>query len=99
MVTPLPRTAHEGFSFVFTYPFPIYIKSGELNVKEMIVDGVDVRVYPFFRSAPANFVPSPLIDPKTFPFRSDLKVHVPDDLVLVNPVVIPLLELRDDGKA
>lgn len=59
----------QGRSFTYSFPFWIFVDCSEpLTVKEFQVQSFLVRVYPLFRSGPANFLPMPHINATAIPF-------------------------------
>lgn len=58
-----------GTSYLFTYPFWIFVdKESPPNIREINAEDYLLRLYPPFRSGPANFIPSPDVNLHTIPF-------------------------------
>lgn len=56
-------TDNSSIACLFSFPFPVYVDTeSRILLNEQKIDGETVRIYPFFRSGPANFSSSPPID-------------------------------------
>lgn len=64
-----PSDTASNSACLFTLPFPVYVDTDSaFDIQERRIDRRNFRIYPFFRSGPANFVPAPAIDPAQIPF-------------------------------
>ena len=62
------------YSFIYTFPFWLIVDSRRPPVTSCIErEGRRFRFYPPFRSAPANWLPMPLVDLATLPFLEGQK--------------------------
>lgn len=89
-------------AYLFSFPFPIYINTeARFFPIELKVKTETIRIYPFFRSGPANFGSSPAIDSAQIPLSSDnynpIKPSTPNYLPLLK--VVPLLVGDPAGSA
>lgn len=56
-------------TYLYTFPFPIYVdRENPPKVTVLARGSIKVRIYPPFRSAPANYLPMPPIAPSEIPF-------------------------------
>lgn len=54
---------NSSIACLFSFPFPVYVDTeSKLSLSEQKIEDETVRIYPFFRSGPANFNSSPPID-------------------------------------
>ncbi len=54
---------NSSIACLFSFPFPVYVDTeSRFSLSEQKIDDETVRIYPFFRSGPANFNSSPPID-------------------------------------
>lgn len=66
--TPFPADTAPNNACFFTLPFPVYVDThSAFDIQERRIERRNFRIYPFFRSGPANFVPAPAIDPAKIP--------------------------------
>jgi hypothetical protein len=79
IVSPQPPT--EGRCYLFSFPFWIFVDTAsEPSVEEISRDGLVLRIYPPFRSGPANFTSMPHLDPHQIPFLPGKKPCKPVDI-------------------
>lgn len=88
-------------SYVFTYPFWIVVDTqSPPSTAEINAGGYLVRLYPPFRSGPANFIPMPAVNPNAIPFVPGTKPEISPALTEVSPLAaLPVLGLDDKGRA
>lgn len=54
---------NSSIACLFSFPFPVYVDTeSRFSLSEQKIEDETVRIYPFFRSGPANFNSSPPID-------------------------------------
>ena len=90
-----------GTSFLYTYPFWIFVKSKSLpQAKDIVFKGISVRIYPPFRSGPAKFIPMPYVDMSRIPFLVGTKVHTRKNLVVPYGTFVPQLgrDAKGEGR-
>lgn len=85
-----------GSTFLFTFPFWVYVdRESPPSVAELNWGGAQIRIYPPFRSAAANYMSLPAIDPQHVPYLpSATRVTIPP-VHFAPMAVVPLL--RTDG--
>lgn len=55
-------------AYFFTFPFPIYVDTNsEISIEERRINRCNFRIYPMFRSGPANFIAAPSLNPSEVP--------------------------------
>lgn len=87
-----------GNSYLFSFPFWIIVDSTSiLEILEIEVNNYKVRFYPPFRSAPANYIASPTIDPLKIPFLDGVKVNISPDFKIPTIAAYPSLEWDSTG--
>lgn len=60
---------------LFTFPFVIHVDSrAQFEGREIAFQGGRARIYPLFRSAPANWIPMPKVAIRSVPFPSSFTV-------------------------
>ncbi len=89
-----PQASRISSSFLFSYPFWIYVDtSSPLPIIEIELEGHFLRIYPPFRSAPANFISMPFINLQNVPAVS--KAEIQFDPNIKDLAAIPLLAQAD----
>ena len=91
----------EGMAFVYTFPFWLFIKDSVQDapdVKDIIISGTRIRLYPPFRSGPANFIPMPYVDPSKIPFLPGARPETAKDYKLISLSAIPGLVSKPGDK-
>ena len=69
-----PSDSASSNACFFTLPFPVYVDThSALDIQERRIGRRSFRIYPFFRSGPANFVPAPAINPSQIPLPDGSK--------------------------
>jgi len=64
-------------SYLFTYPFWIVVdRQSPPAIAEVNAGGYLLRLYPPFRSGPANFIPMPAVNPHAIPFIPGTKPEI-----------------------
>lgn len=68
-------------AYLFTLPFPVYVNTDSVfDIQERRINRCSFRVYPFFRSGPANFVPAPAVNPLGIPLPDGRRgINAPQD--------------------
>jgi hypothetical protein len=66
---------------LFTLPFPVYVDTDSVfDIQERRINQCSFRVYPLFRSGPANFVPAPAVNPLGIPLPDGRRgINAPQD--------------------
>lgn len=68
---PFPSDVASSKACFFTLPFPVYVDTySDFDIQERRVSRCNFRVYPFFRSGPADFVPAPAVNPTQIPLSN-----------------------------
>lgn len=81
-----------GMALVATYPFWIFVdRSARLEPHTVEIQGVSVRVYPPFRTSPANHLPLPDVKPKAIPFLDEAASRYSSQVALAPLAVVPNL--------
>ncbi len=89
-----------GTALLYTFPFLIYVDSqSPIKVKEIIIDDTTIRIYPFFRSGKANFIPMPPISVESIPFIEGLNIEPNNNLIIPTLAAIPSLEKDVNGES
>lgn len=84
-----------GTSYLFTYPFWFFVDSTSLlPVIEITIENSLVRFYSPFRSAPANFISMPFINPQSIPLIHKGRLRI--DFKIKDCAAIPLLKKNGD---
>ncbi len=87
-----------GTALLYTFPFLIYVDSRSLiKAKEVVIGDTTIRIYPFFRSGKANFIPMPSINVENIPFIDGLNIKPNKNLSIPTLAAIPSLERDIDG--
>lgn len=64
----MPTSSSIGKAYFFTFPFWIFIdRNNTLTVQEIQLENLPLRIHPPFRSAPANYIPMPRVNPHSIP--------------------------------
>ena len=85
-----PPVIKAGTSYLFTYPFWFFVDTASKpTVVEITIKNTLVRFYPPFRSAPANFISMPFINPHNIPINNKTRLRV--DAKIKDMAAIPLL--------
>ena len=80
-----------GNTYVFSFPYYVLVDTTELlKVKEINFGNTMVRIYPFFRSAKANFIPTPSISPHNIPFLEGAQKNISSNFVIDTMAVLPI---------
>ncbi len=91
-----PQTSKAGLSVLYTYPFWIYVDTSlPLPVMEITLEDRFPRIYPPFRSAPANFISMPFINPQSIPSVSNFELR--GNSRIKDVAAIPQLDRDADG--
>lgn len=94
---PVPPSA--GTSYLFTFPFWIYVDTtSPPDIVEITLDGGLLRFYPPFRSAPANFMPMPRVDPRRIPFAPGTNLNISPDFEMPLAAAVPDLLQNSNEK-
>lgn len=65
---PIPTSPPIGNAYFLTFPFWIFIdRNNTLTVQEIQLENLPLRIHPPFRSAPANYIPMPRVNPHSIP--------------------------------
>lgn len=96
--TPFPADTAPNNACFFTLPFPVYVDThSAFDIQERRIGRRNFRIYPFFRSGPANFVPAPAIDPAKIPLSDDNKgIDIPKEAF---PLLAGLPAMRQEKSA
>lgn len=91
----------QGKSYLFTYPFWIVVDRQSPPVTaEINAAGYLLRLYPPFRSGPANFIPMPAVNPHAIPFIQGAKPQIDPAFTQVPSLAIfPAPAPRGQGRA
>lgn len=88
-----------GEAFIYTFPFLIYQDTAcQFEPKEISFNEKDIRIYPFFRSGKANFLPMPHTDKNLIPFAAGVNGKFPSNIPITSASAIPSLERDENGK-
>lgn len=86
-----------GRSRLYSFPFWLIVDaSWPPEVAETIFGGTKYRIYPPFRSAPANFVWMPEVAPHAIPFLPGTKPQMPQNLRLLTTASVPNLGTKPE---
>lgn len=96
--TPFPADTAPNNACFFTLPFPVYVDTHSgFDIQERRIGRCNFRIYPFFRSGPANFVPAPAIDPAKIPLSDGNKgIDIPKEAF---PLLAGLPAMRQEKSA
>lgn len=96
--TPFPADTAPNNACFFTLPFPVYVDThSAFDIQERRIGRRNFRIYPFFRSGPANFVPAPAIDPAKIPLSDGNRgINIPKE---VFPLLAGLPAMRQEKSA
>lgn len=87
--------AKKGESFLFSFPFWVFVNLKDPpKIVELKKPGSLIRVYPPFRSGPANFLPMPSINPNEIPFLPGIEVSSPKNHKFLTPASFPNLDKK-----
>jgi len=86
-----------GTSFVFTFPFWIFVEvEGGPTVHRIEMGGCKFCVYAPFRSAPANFINMPYVDLQAIPFHEGTRPEIGPEYDPPRLAAVPRIR-RADG--
>jgi hypothetical protein len=86
-------------SLLLTFPFWLIVDAAsQPELIETAINCTKVRLYPPFRSGPANFIPMPFVNPHNVPFLPGAKPNIPPGYAMMSVAFAPKLGLDKDGK-
>jgi hypothetical protein len=88
-----------GTSYLYTFPFWVYLDpASPPEILSSHLRDYSFRLYPPFRSGPANFTTMPEVAPLNIPFVSGQRPDIGPDLKIPSQVLIPDLVRREGGR-